>query len=217
MSDGPAKRAGALGGLLRYRADLRTLSFCAAYFAATALAWQRDRAAASWSELVCTSAWLTLGAFQGCVAVHNSAHCPPFTRPDLNACWYAPSPPPRARAPVCTACQARPSLARAPNPSPARSLRSPRCSPSRGIIPARALARGVHLPPLPSPRSLPRRGCAGSSWPPSGTARLPVPTSPGTTSATTGETRAGCWWLCPSGWLVGLDAGGYCGLDAGCC
>lgn len=84
-----ARPQGALFGMLRYRADLRTLAFCALYFGVTAAAWRHAWSDASYAAAVGTFLTLTLLAFQGCVVVHNSAHCPPFTRPGLNACWCA--------------------------------------------------------------------------------------------------------------------------------
>mmetsp|Transcript_38218 Transcript_38218/g.94610 ORF Transcript_38218/g.94610 Transcript_38218/m.94610 type:complete len:316 (-) Transcript_38218:163-1110(-) len=86
----PARAAASgLGpGLLRYSADVRTLCFCAAYYLATASAWAWTVEGVLGLRGLLASIYLTLAAFQGCIAVHNSAHCPPFASPVLNACWF---------------------------------------------------------------------------------------------------------------------------------
>mmetsp|Transcript_28873 Transcript_28873/g.84645 ORF Transcript_28873/g.84645 Transcript_28873/m.84645 type:complete len:370 (-) Transcript_28873:103-1212(-) len=87
-SDNPEVVKQRPGRLLRYSEDMRTLFFAGAYFAATAAAWRVDWSQRSWAEVCCTCGLLTLMAFQGCVTVHNCAHCPPFVSSTLNSWWF---------------------------------------------------------------------------------------------------------------------------------
>lgn len=95
---GPAAPRG--GAWLRYKEDRRTLGFCALYFGFVAAAWQVEWAQRSYALSGLTFLVLTFTGFQGCVTVHNCAHCPPFQSAALNSIWCArrrPRAPRRAR------------------------------------------------------------------------------------------------------------------------
>jgi fatty acid desaturase len=68
--------------MLRYRADLRTLAFCAIYFALVAIQWiwapARLVVAVPLVALTCCFSFL------GAVATHNTVHCPMFKSRALN-------------------------------------------------------------------------------------------------------------------------------------
>jgi len=79
-----AVRAGGCA-ILRYRSDIRTVSFVSLYFVLLAGVWVWTPVV--WWHAVPAFAALCVLAFMGAVTTHNSLHCPPFKYRWMNKVW----------------------------------------------------------------------------------------------------------------------------------
>ncbi|MEM9067305.1 MAG: fatty acid desaturase [Myxococcota bacterium] len=76
--------------MLRYAADLRTLSFVSLYFLTLTLLWvwtPSDLSQIDIRWVIPSYLLLCMFAFQGAVSTHNAVHCPIFKRRGLNKFW----------------------------------------------------------------------------------------------------------------------------------
>ena len=80
--------------MLRYRADLRTIFFVAAYFALTAALWLvlpgdllSDHGAIRWELAIPLFIAVCVTSFMGAVSTHNAVHSPIFKKRGLNKLW----------------------------------------------------------------------------------------------------------------------------------